>query len=399
MDSNVVALRLRTGRVLWRFRFDDNTPGPNGLAVAGGRVFGATDTRIFALSARTGKLLWSRFLVTATQLFVEIAPQVAGDTVYASTIGVVPNGKGVLYALGAASGRVRWQRSSVRGRWAIPQAAGGGGAWYTPSVSSTGVYWGIANPYPYGGTPSHPNGGAYAGPDLYTDSLVVTDRHSGRVLWYDQVSSHDVRDYDFEAPPILATLAGRSEVIGAGKAGLVIAWNARTHRRLWVRSVGVHRNDAGPLPRKPETVCPGLYGGVLTPMAYAQGTVYVPVVNLCARGSASGYQSLASLDVASGRGELVAIDAATGAVRWTAKLPQPDFGCATLARGVVFTSTFDGTVYGLDADTGKVLWSARAPAGINSCPSVVGGSLLVGAGIGGAGRTTALEDFSLDGRP
>jgi alcohol dehydrogenase (cytochrome c) len=223
---------------------------------------------------------------------------------------------------------------------------------------------------------------------------MVTAPRNGRLLWYDQVTSHDVRDYDFEASPIIAHLAARTEVIGAGKAGLVIAWDERTHRRLWVRSVGVHRNDSGPLPVRTVVVCPGLYGGVETPMAYADGTVFVPVVNLCARGSARGYESLDGIDVRAGRGELVAIDAATGSVRWIRELPSADFGCATVADGVVFTSTYAGDVYGFDAGTGRTLWSTRAPAGINSCPSVAGDSLLVGAGVGGK---PALEAFSLAG--
>ena len=35
------------------------------------------------------------------------------------------------------------------------------------------VYWGVANPYPTGGSRALPNGRAFAGPALYTDSLVV----------------------------------------------------------------------------------------------------------------------------------------------------------------------------------------------------------------------------------
>jgi outer membrane protein assembly factor BamB len=57
------------------------------------------------------------------------------------------------------------------------------------------------------------------------------------------------------------------------------------------------------------------------------------------------------------------------------------FGCATVANDVVFTSTYDGTVYGLAARTGAILWHARLPAGSNGCPAVVGDLLVVGAGI------------------
>jgi outer membrane protein assembly factor BamB len=52
----------------------------------------------------------------------------------------------------------------------------------------------------------------------------------------------------------------------------------------------------------------------------------------------------------------------------------------------VFTSTYDGTVYGLASDTGRVLWHARLPAGINACPAVAGDMVLIGAGVGGRGE-------------
>ena len=58
------------------------------------------------------------------------------------------------------------------------------------------------------------------------------------------VTAHDIRDYDFEATPILA--GGR--VFGAGKAGRVLAWDRSTKQRLWETRVGTHLNDRGPLP-------------------------------------------------------------------------------------------------------------------------------------------------------
>ena len=382
MESNVVALDLRTGAVRWKHRFSDLNPGPDGVAVVGGRVYGATDTAAFALSASTGKLLWRRELVTDRERFVDVAPQVAAGNVYVSTLGLPPDGRGAVYAISAVSGVVRWRLPTIRAPWRVPHEAGGGGAWNPPSYADGTVYLGTANPYPYGGTRRHPNGGAFAGPALYTDSLLAIASRSGTLRWYDQVTPHDVRDYDFQLAPVLATVGGRSLVLGAGKAGVAIAWDRATHRRVWQTMVGEHRNDSGPLPLHRETVCPGLLGGVETALAYADDTLFVPVVDLCMRGSAIGYEDLDKVDVMRrAHGELVALDAATGAERWDRRLPHADFGCATVADGVVFTSTFDGTVYGLDTQSGATLWSARTGAGINSCPALAGSTLLVGAGV------------------
>jgi alcohol dehydrogenase (cytochrome c) len=396
MKSNVYALDLKTGHVLWRHLFNATNPGPNGLAVTGRRVYGATDASAFALDAATGRPVWRHFLVTATARFVDIAPQVANGLVYVSTIGLPPNGRGILFALDANTGAIRWRLSTIKSNWNVPEEAGGGGAWETPSIADGDVFWGTSNPYPYGGSRAHPYFDAHAAADLYTDSLLVIDARDGRLIWYDQVTPHDVRDYDFQLPPVIGSVAGRPVVFGGGKAGLVIAWDRSTHRRLWQTAVGIHRNDRGRLPRQPVSVCPGLLGGVETPMASAGGNLYVPVVDLCMRGSAIGYEPLDRVNVfRRGRGELVALDAATGGKIWTLHLPQPDFGCATVANGVVFTATLDGKVYGVDSGDGRVLWSASLRAGVNACPALASHTLLVGAGVpNGRGYRLELTAFT-----
>jgi alcohol dehydrogenase (cytochrome c) len=131
------------------------------------------------------------------------------------------------------------------------------------------------------------------------------------------------------------------------------------------------------------SVCPGLLGGVETPAAVAGGRVFVPVVDLCYRENATGAaaQSFQQVDPASGAGRLVTLDLKTGRLLWQRRLPSPDFGCATVAKDVVFTSTYDGSVYAFAAGDGRQLWRAVAPAGINACPAVVRRRLYVAAGV------------------
>jgi outer membrane protein assembly factor BamB len=129
------------------------------------------------------------------------------------------------------------------------------------------------------------------------------------------------------------------------------------------------------LPAKPVLYCPGSLGGVLTPMAEARGTLYVPWIDLCFKGSATGI-------VGAGKESsgLAAVDITTGAVRWKRKFKTIDSGAATVARNVVFTSTTDGTVYAFSTRTGAMLWRARTPSGINSFPAVTSTMLIVGTG-------------------
>jgi alcohol dehydrogenase (cytochrome c) len=380
--SSVYALDRETGRLRWARLYAAPNDGPNGVAVARGRVFAVTDTTAFALRTRDGRRLWSRRLVDADEQFVDIAPVVSAGRVYLSTVGFPPGGRGALYALDARTGARLWKFETVKQRWRHSEA-GGGGAWYPLSVDDRGnVYAGISNPGPWGGTKAFPNGRLFRGRTLYMDSLVVLEGRTGKLLWYDQVTRHDVRDYDFQATPILARLGRprRDVAFGAGKAGRVVSWDRRSRKRLWARAVGTHLNDTGPLPRVPVPVCPGLFGGVLTPMAYAAGTLFVPVVELCMRESAVRPFSALQRRPESGRGALYALDGATGGIRWSRRFGSPLFGCATAAGGVVFAPTYDGGVWAISARTGAVLWSARARAGINACPSVAGDLLLVPAG-------------------
>ena len=318
---------------------------------------------------------------------------------FVSTLGFPPTGRGAIYALDAETGAVRWKFVTVKEPWKFPLEAGGGGAWNPVSVDSQGrLYAGNSNPGPWGGTPERPNGGIFPGPVLYTDSLLVLDARTGRLLWYDQVTPHDVRDYDFQATPVLATLDGVDVVFGAGKAGRVIAWDRETRRRRWTAVVGLHRNDVGPLPRRRVTVCPGLLGGVETPMAYADGRLFVPVVDLCGWGSAIGRQELTELDASEGRGRLVALDAATGRTALGASPALPELRVRNgLERRRLHVHLRRERSTRSRSKTVSCSGAADCLPALNACPAVVGDLLLVGAGVrlpGRRGSSPKLVAFS-----
>jgi outer membrane protein assembly factor BamB len=378
LNSNVYALDRESGTLRWSHRYSAPNEGPNGLAVDGGRVYGATDAEAFALSADTGEELWRRHLTSQSEQFVDVAPVPWEGLVFLGTVGYAPLGRGAIYALDADTGAVVWRFDTIEKPWPHPLESGGGGIWYPVSIDADGrLYAGIANPTPWGGTPERPNGAAFPGPVRYTDSLVALDATTGRLLWFDQVTPHDIRDHDFQATPVVAG----ELVIGAGKGGRVIAWDRDGRSRRWTATVGFHRNDVGPLPRRRVVVCPGLLGGVETPLAYADGRVFVPVVDLCGWGSAIDRQEYTDVDPTEGRGRLVALDAETGHTVWERRLASPSFGCATVSNNVVFTSTYDGTLYAFATDDGRELWRTRMRANVNACPAVAGGLVLVAAGV------------------
>jgi glucose dehydrogenase len=60
-EANVYALALATGELKWEYRVnlpEKSGPGPDGVAVVGGAVYGDSSTSVFALSAATGKTIW-----------------------------------------------------------------------------------------------------------------------------------------------------------------------------------------------------------------------------------------------------------------------------------------------------------------------------------------------------
>jgi len=123
LHSNVYALSLATGKLEWSYyvnKKEKSGPGPNGVAVVNGAVYGASPFAVFALNATTGHLLWSNSkLLKKGQGSFGIQPQVANGRVYvASQYGLVPGGECCWHSTrrpANASGRLRPCQNRMRG--------------------------------------------------------------------------------------------------------------------------------------------------------------------------------------------------------------------------------------------------------------------------------------------
>ena len=352
LDSNVYALALTTGRLEWQYQCDApqcSGPGPNGVAVADGIVYGETPTSVFALNAATGKQSWvSNHLLGRDEGTFGIQPQVANGRVYLASQYAVRPGGGVLLALNARTGRLLWKVNTVVKPDPGVQAlrSGSGGAWETPLVGrDRSVTYGIGNPYESPASAiRHPSA------QLYTNSDVKLDATTGRLRWYYQGVPNDFKDYDMQTSPIAAKTNDVPVVIGAGKMGYVYEINAATGGLIWKTPVGEHNghdNDSlQALEHKstlkaPLTILPGSLGGVLSNPAVAGHSVYVVTLDL-ALTFTNLDQPEPTKAASTAHGEVEALDLTTGRVEWDTKVSDLPLGAATVSNDLVFTTLNHG---------------------------------------------------------
>lgn len=381
--SNVMAVSIGTGQVLWTHMYSSLDYGPNGVTLAYGRIYGVTGTGVFALDAVTGHQVWYDTSFAGGKAKFDIAPQVANNKVFVAS--ALTAGGGLIYALDAGTGGTEWSFQTVADNTGQQLKATAGGAWDPFLIGPDGsLYAGTGNPYL-----SQQQAQAAPSRELYTDSIVKLSQATGRVEWYYQAFPDDFHDWDLQISPVLTVAAGRSMVLAAGKGGYVFALDPASGALLWKTAVGIHnghdQDDALALEGKlhlqtPYIAYPGEAGGVETNMAVADGIAYVPVVDL-----GTTYTTptvvVGTSNFPGARGEMVALDLATGRQLWAAKLPQMPLGGATVAGDLVFTTTFGGAVAALSRANGSIVWTSQLPAGSNSTLAIAGDTLIVGAGL------------------
>ncbi len=412
MESNVMAIKLATGKVLWTHNYSSPNGGPDGVNVVNGVVYAATNHAAVALDAATGRQLWNRTVIGNDHEGIDMAPGYNDGTVYVSTVPVNPTvgeylggGKGILWALNARTGTPEWSFDEVQNLWGNPAINSGGGLWDPPSFDSQGnVYIGIANPGPIGesGWPSgYPWATSRPGPDLYTDSVVKLSPQ-GKLLWYYQLTPHDLYDWDLQDSPVLTTVHGQPVVIDGGKAGILVELSAQTGKLLWKLPVGVHDghdNDGLltehatpashiPLPAKFELE-PSFFGGIESQLATNGSTVFAAVNDLGAPMSVHGVTETSkefTASIGKATGEMVAVNVDTGKIIWDDKLPSSPYGAATLTSNVVFTTTYSGYLYAFNATTGAILLKTPMSSGSNAPVAIDGDYVIAGAGVQVSGK-------------
>jgi outer membrane protein assembly factor BamB len=175
----------------------------------------------------------------------------------------------------------------------------------------------------------------------------------------------------------LVDLPGGGRVlVHTGKGGRVLGMDPDTGTLRWDTPVGMHQNDELTTYAEATTALPGVLGGVETPPAAADGTVYVAVVNAPSTYESPEERFVLNARLGTSPGNLIAIDAGTGAIDWQVDLPGDALGGVTVVNDLLLTSTYQGQLLAYDRATGREVWRHDAGGFVNGWPAVAGDTVV-----------------------
>jgi polyvinyl alcohol dehydrogenase (cytochrome) len=343
----IYALSAVTGKVLWSRSVGQQINGTAAIdlhAPGGPLAFVPVaeigSPRLLALSLKDGTVRWDKVLTNQAGSDVFGSPTFWNGTVYIGTSG--PNNdnstaRGSVVALSEASGHVRWQTFTV------PAGHDGGAVWSTPAIDpSTGrLYVGTGNAYHQPAADT-------------TDAMMVLSASSGTILAHFQATPSDAfaadnpagPDADFGASPNLILGPTGESLVGEGqKSGTYWALDRTTMQPAWDTTIG-----------------PGsAVGGILASTAYDGARIY-------------------GTDSADGQLWALGHD---GAIQWSSLDPSTlDFSPVAIANGVLYSVDPTGFLIARDPTTGAVMNALNLGGLSFGGVSAVGAAIFAAVGTG-----------------
>jgi polyvinyl alcohol dehydrogenase (cytochrome) len=453
---NVVAMNRVSGCQYWSYAIPDRKSVAGGNAVRSSSVYylneggskpalilvGDFYGNFYAIAAKTGKLLWSKFIGTDKNHMITGGAQFYGGKLFVpiATKEVIMallefgseccKSHGMLQALDPYTGNIAWTYhtapEATLDKATKKYAPNGMSIWSTPAIdpARSSIYVGTGQNY----TP--PTTGN-------EDSIVALDIGTGTSKWVFQGSSGDAwntscqspikildknclpappggSDFDFGASPMLVHLSNGTDAVLAGeKSGMLFSLNPDTGARNWSLRLGAGGN----------------IGGIHWGMAADANRVYVGVSdvtvdkvtglnadNLFHLRDLVGNNIHPSPNATPG---VYAVDLLTGKTVWqqhpTHQYTDSNQGLLTVAsiysaalsvtNDVVFAGSLDGVLKAFRASDGAELWSyatahkftdVNGTAGnggtLDSVGAVPGGTdLLVNSGYAEFGGTNKFQ--------
>ncbi|MGH3459986.1 MAG: PQQ-binding-like beta-propeller repeat protein [Kribbellaceae bacterium] len=306
-------------------------------AIADGRVYaGGLDGRLHALDAATGQEMWAKPDDALAGDWTFTSPAVGDGLVYLG----INRPAGEIWAFDAVTGATRWRAgTSISNINGSPVVAGG--VVYAATTedqvlaldAATGAR--IWEAKPNGGRGS----GFYSSPTIaggkvfaasLNHQVYALDAATGAVLWSFQTGGHN------SSTPAVVD----GTVYFGSRDGFVYAVDAETGAQRWRVQYGTN-----------------ILASFQSSPAVANGTVYIGTNN---------------------DRRVLALDAATGAVRWSFRTAGVVMSSPAVANGVVYVGSDDRSVYALRATNGQRLMSARVSGAVDSGPVVAQGKVYAG---------------------
>jgi lanthanide-dependent methanol dehydrogenase len=427
------------GRIVWKFAPEQDKFAPSvaccdvvnrGVAYADGKILSAAlDTKLYALDAKTGKVLW-----TAVNGDPELgqtmtsAPLVVRDKVIVGIAGGEYGVRGYITAYDLNSGKQVWraynvgpdqdilfdpqktidgatgqpvgENSSLK-TWQGDEWKLGGGTtwgWYSYDPQLNLVYYGSGNPGTWNPTQR-------PGDNKWSTTILARNPDTGVAAWAYQMTPHDEWDYDGinesvltdsvvdgQAVPTLTHFDrnGFSYVLDR-RNGKLLRANKFDPSTNWAKEIDLKTGRPVLNPDKEthedvnvKDICPAAQGAKNhQPASYDPRTklFYVGTNHICMDYQAFGVKykggfpyvgailSMYPADHGNTRGKLIAYDSISGQTKWSVDNTfQVYSGPLTTDGDVLFYGTLDGWFKAADENTGKELYTFHAPSGIIGNP-------------------------------
>ena len=427
------------GKIVWKFSPEQDKFAPSvaccdvvnrGVAYADGKILSsALDTKLYALDAKTGKVLWTaingdpKIGQTMTS-----APLVVRDKVIVGIAGGEYGVRGYITAYDLNTGKQAWRAYNVGPDQEIlvdPQKTidgateqpvgegsslktwrgdewklGGGTTWgwltYDPQLNL--IYYGSGNPGTWNPTQR-------PGDNKWSTSIFARNPDTGVAAWAYQMTPHDEWDYDGINEGVLtdSTIDGQTipTLTHFDRNGFAYVLDRRNGKLLrankfdpstnWAKEIDLKTGRPVLNPDKEthedvnvKEICPAAQGAKNhQPASYDPRTklFYVGTNHICMDYQAFGVKykggfpyvgailSMYPADHGNTRGRLIAYDSISGQTKWSVDDTfQVYSGPLTTDGDVVFYGTLDGWFKAVDEATGKELYRFHAPSGIIGNP-------------------------------
>jgi PQQ-dependent dehydrogenase (methanol/ethanol family) len=429
----------KPGRIVWKFAPEQDKFAPSvaccdlvnkGVAYADGKIVVTTlDTHVYALDAKTGKVLWNvKNGDPALSQTMTVAPLIVRDKVIVGISGGEYGVRGYLTAYDLNTGKLVWRANSVGpdadilfdpaktidavsqkpvgansslSTWENEEWKLGGGTtwgWYTYDPVLNLVYYGSGNPGTWNPTQR-------PGDNKWSTSLIARNPDTGVAAWAYQMTPHDAWDYDGINESVLFDAVINGQTIPAmehfDRNGFAYLLDRRNGKLLrahkfdpsvnWATEINLQsgRPVLNPAMMTKEGVnvkgiCPAAQGAKNhQPASYDPKTklFYVGTNHICMDYEAftvryrAGFPyvgaTLSMFPANNGdvRGRLIAFDPVSGQTKWAVDEKwQVYSGPLTTDSGVLFFGTLDGWFKAVDQATGKTLYEFLTPSGIIGNP-------------------------------